>query len=129
AAARHGGADALGAAIVQHRPKSTAELAAIPDDRWLAAMSKRVFCAGFNWSVIDNKWPGFEEAFHGCDVRWCPTLPGEDCAALIREGVIDKPPSAKRAYCAIQAAFNAWAAESGRDLPTISRTLAMSIDG
>ena len=50
-------------------------------------------------------------------------------AALIREGVIDKPPSGKRDYRAIQAAFNAWSEESGCDLTTVSRTLAMSIDG
>src|SRR3984957_14227838 len=28
-------------------------------------MTKRVFSAGFAWSVIENKWPGFEEAFIG----------------------------------------------------------------
>lgn len=48
-------------------------------------------------------------------------------AALIREGVIDKPPSGKRDLQKIQAAFNAWAAESGRDLTSISRTLALSV--
>src|SRR5260370_34387605 len=26
-------------------------------------MAARVFSAGFVWSVIDQKWPGFEEAF------------------------------------------------------------------
>ena len=47
------------------RPLSAAELAAIPDDRWLARMTQGVFSAGFNWKVIENKWPGFEEAFGG----------------------------------------------------------------
>ena len=28
-------------------------------------MTKRVFSAGFAWSVIENKWPGFEKAFLG----------------------------------------------------------------
>jgi 3-methyladenine DNA glycosylase Tag len=28
-------------------------------------MTKRVFSAGFAWSVIESKWPGFEEAFLG----------------------------------------------------------------
>ena len=28
-------------------------------------MTRRVFCAGFAWSVIENKWPGFETAFAG----------------------------------------------------------------
>jgi 3-methyladenine DNA glycosylase Tag len=37
----------------------------LPDDRILAEMSKRVFSAGFAWSVIEQKWPGFEKAFLG----------------------------------------------------------------
>lgn len=28
-------------------------------------MAKRVFPAGFAWSVIESKWPGFETAFLG----------------------------------------------------------------
>ena len=48
-------------------------------------------------------------------------------AALIREGVVDRPPTGKRDLKAVQAAFNAWAEESGRDLTSISRTLAMSV--
>ena len=35
------------------------------DDRILAEMIKRVFSAGFAWSVIESKWPGFENAFLG----------------------------------------------------------------
>ena len=37
------------------------------DDRVLAEMTKRVFSAGFAWSVIEAKWPGFEQAFQGFD--------------------------------------------------------------
>lgn len=48
-------------------------------------------------------------------------------AALIREGVLEKAPSSKRDFAAMQAAFNTWADESGRDLTAISRTLAMSV--
>jgi 3-methyladenine DNA glycosylase Tag len=48
-------------------------------------------------------------------------------AALIREGVLTRPPSGKRDYKAVQEAFNAWSRESGRDLTAISRTLAMSV--
>lgn len=35
------------------------------DDRWLAAMARCVFAAGFRWKVIQAKWEGFEEAFYG----------------------------------------------------------------
>jgi 3-methyladenine DNA glycosylase Tag len=41
-------------------PKSLVKLG---DDRVLAEMTRRVFCAGFAWSVIEAKWPGFEQAF------------------------------------------------------------------
>ncbi|MGB6118363.1 MAG: DNA-3-methyladenine glycosylase I [Mesorhizobium sp.] len=41
------------------------DVAALPDDRILSTMASRVFSAGFVWSVIENKWPGFEEAFLG----------------------------------------------------------------
>jgi 3-methyladenine DNA glycosylase Tag len=39
------------------------ELAKLRDDRVLAEMTRRVFCAGFAWSVIEAKWSGFEKAF------------------------------------------------------------------
>jgi 3-methyladenine DNA glycosylase Tag len=38
-------------------------LAKFSDDRILSEMTKRVFSAGFAWSVIEAKWPGFEKAF------------------------------------------------------------------
>jgi 3-methyladenine DNA glycosylase Tag len=38
-------------------------LAKISDDRILAEMTRRVFSAGFAWSVIEAKWTGFEKAF------------------------------------------------------------------
>ena len=213
AAARHGGEQALDASIAAHAPKSRDQLAAIPDDRWLSGMSRCVFQAGFSWRVIQNKWPGFEEAFVGFDPRRCAMMseewldqllkdrrivrnaqkilavrangqflvdlaaehgsaaaffadwPDSDyvgmlevlkkrasrlgggsamyflrsmgkasfitsrdvIAALIREGVVAKAPSGKRDFQASQDAFNRWAEESGRDLTTISRTLAMSV--
>ena len=49
-------------------------------------------------------------------------------ARLIAEGVIDKPPTSKKARAAVQAAFNTWADQSGRSLTEISRVLAQSID-
>jgi 3-methyladenine DNA glycosylase Tag len=60
---RKGGAEAL-ARLLPPNPNPKA-LAALKDDRVLAEMTKRVFSAGFAWSVIEAKWPGFEEAFLG----------------------------------------------------------------
>jgi 3-methyladenine DNA glycosylase Tag len=65
AEARKGGPDAL-ARLLPIAPDRQA-LAKLADDRVLAEMAKRVFCAGFVWSVIEAKWPGFEEAFLGFD--------------------------------------------------------------
>lgn len=45
--------------------KNAQELAALGDDRYLSAMSQRVFQAGMTHSVVNNKWPNFEEAFWG----------------------------------------------------------------
>jgi len=63
AEARKGGAKAL-AALLPAKPDLHA-LAKLADDRVLAEMTKRVFSAGFAWSVIETKWLGFEEAFLG----------------------------------------------------------------
>jgi len=65
AAKRKGGDKAL-AALLPTLTTSEA-LAALPDDRILAEMTRRIFCSGFNWTVIDKKWPGFEAAFLGFD--------------------------------------------------------------
>ncbi len=212
AAERKGGAEALEALVSEHKAKSVPELIATPDDRWLAQMTKCVFQAGFNWKVIENKWTGFETAFHAFDpplnaamseeefdahlkdtriirnaqkilsvranaqfvvdlarehgsaARFFAEWPDDDFAgllevmkkraarlsgetaarffrfmgrssyipsrdvtvALIEAGVIAKPPTSKKDWQAVQDAFNAWGAESGRSLTEMSRVLAMS---
>ncbi|QPH53650.1 DNA-3-methyladenine glycosylase I [Pontivivens ytuae] len=212
AAERQGGAEALEAKLTKPMPQ--AELEAVPDDRWLSAMTRAIFQAGFNWKVVDSMWPGFETAFRGFDVGHCAMMsderleeltsdtsivrhgakiravrenaaflqelaqehgqpagvviarwPAEDYVGLLAmlkkrgtrlggttaqymlrfmgrdsfilaqdvvarleaEGVIDGPATSQKAQRAIQAAFNEWAAQSGRSLTEISRTLAMSI--
>jgi 3-methyladenine DNA glycosylase Tag len=212
AAERRGGAAQLEASLAEHPSKSPDELAAIPDHRWLAEMTRGVFRAGFNWRVIDNKWEGFEAAFHGFDpplnaamseeefdahlkdtgiirnaqkvasvrangqfmvdlarehgsaARFFADWPDSDfiglldvmkkraarcagetamrffrtmgkpsfittrdvAAALIEARAIDKPPSGRKDFQAVQAAFNAWSEATGRNLTALSRVLAMS---
>ena len=63
AANRKGGEAKLVALLP--KVKSAKALAQITDDRVLADMTKRIFSAGFAWSVIESKWPGFEDAFLG----------------------------------------------------------------
>ncbi len=203
------------AAVEERLPelKTAAELAKIGDDRWLSMMTRCIFQAGFSWKVIENKWPGFEEAFEGFEPRRWKMMSDEDLdrlvqdtrvvrnaqklssvrdnaqflcdladehgsaakffaewpvndmvglmdlmkkrgsrlggntgqvvlrfmgkdgfmlskdvvAALIREGVIDKPPTSKKGLQAAQDAFNRWHAETGRPYAHISRILAMSV--
>ncbi len=212
AAERKGGADAL--ATLLSLPLNGEKLQAIPDDRWLSAMSKCIFQAGFNWQVIERKWPRFEQVFEGFDLhRWammsdddldrllktegivanaakiravganaafllelatkygsvaayfrnwkqaeyCNNLRqlqksgsrlggrtgqtflrrmGVDTLvfspdvlkALKREGVVDKMPSSKADFIALQAAIDRWSGESGRPLTQISQILAFSVD-
>lgn len=61
AAERKDGEDQL-EALLSH-PLRKEELAAIPNDRWLAAFSMKVFQSGISWSVVRKKWPNFEEVF------------------------------------------------------------------
>lgn len=80
---RKGGADELDELIGAAR--SSAELSAIPHDRWLAQATKCVFQAGFNWKVVESMWPGFEEAFHGFDLGRCAMLNEEDFDRLVSD--------------------------------------------
>lgn len=213
AEARKGGSDALESLLAQG-PGPSADLRSLTDDRVLAELTKRVFQAGFNWRVIENKWPGFEKAFHGFDVARNAMMSDEDLdrhlknteivrnaakilsvrdnavflsdlaaehgsaakfladwpssdlvglweilkkrgsrlggasgqyalrflgkdsfmlsasvvSALRQAGVIDGPATSKTAHRKIQAAFNAWAEESGESYTRMSRILAMSAD-
>ncbi|MGI3184131.1 DNA-3-methyladenine glycosylase I [Nioella aestuarii] len=66
-------------------PKPADELAALPPDRWLSLMTRCIFQAGFNWRVIDAKWDGFEEAFHGFDIGRCAMMDDAWLDTLLRD--------------------------------------------
>ncbi len=210
AAERHPGTDAIEQQL--EKPKPVSALTAVPEDRWLAQMTRSVFQSGFNWKVIEAKWDGFETAFHGFDVdrnammndedldrlltdkaivrngskiiavrdnaifiselrkdggigavianwpdedyvgllemlkkrgarlggitgQYVLRVMGKDAfilsrdvvGRLVAEGVVDKPPTSKKALLAVQDAFNAWRAQSGRSFNEISRVLALSV--
>ncbi len=59
-----------------------AELRAMGDDLHLAAMTKRVFAAGFRRQVIEAKWEGFEEAFGGFEPEVVASLDASAIDAL-----------------------------------------------
>ncbi len=75
AAKRKGGEKVL-AALMPKKPNNKA-VSKLPDDRILSDMAARIFSAGFVWSVIDKKWPGFEEAFLGFNPKRLLFQPAE----------------------------------------------------
>jgi 3-methyladenine DNA glycosylase Tag len=80
ACTRHG-AQAMEARLPQ--PKTPAELAAIGADRYLSQMSLRIFRAGLKHSLVDAKWPAFEEVFHGFDLRRVRAMSDEALEGLL----------------------------------------------
>jgi 3-methyladenine DNA glycosylase Tag len=83
---RKGGAEAL-ARLMPEKPNPEA-LRNLRDDRVLAEMTQRVFSAGFAWSVIESKWPGFEEAFLGFGPKRLLSEPDEFWHQLTMEARI-----------------------------------------
>ncbi len=77
---RHGAA-ALEARMAQ--PRLATELEAFGDDRYLSQMSLRIFRAGLKHSVVDAKWPAFEEVFFGFEPRRVRAMPDEALEALL----------------------------------------------
>ncbi len=86
AAARKGGAKALDAMLV--RPKTARSLKRITDDRYLSEMTACVFRSGFVWRIIENKWPAFEEVFHGFDSMACAMLGDEELEEIAQDARI-----------------------------------------
>ncbi|MEM8849998.1 MAG: DNA-3-methyladenine glycosylase I [Pseudomonadota bacterium] len=102
-------------------PKSAEEIAAIPDDRWLAEMTRAIFQAGFNWKIVDQMWPGFESAFHGFDPGWCSHIEDERFDTLVGDPAIVRHAQKIRSvadnarFVTGKAGFGAWVAGFGPD--------------
>ena len=79
AALRHGGAGALDAKLTGSL--GNAELAAIPEDRWLSMLTRCVFRAGFSWKLVDAKWDGF-------DTDRCAFMDDDEFDTLLRDASI-----------------------------------------
>ncbi|MDU4250703.1 MULTISPECIES: DNA-3-methyladenine glycosylase I [Pseudomonas] len=80
---RFGSVEALEARLPQ--PKSPAELAAVGDDRYLSLISLRIFRAGLKHSLVDAKWPAFEEVFFGFDPEKVVLMGGERLENLMQD--------------------------------------------
>jgi 3-methyladenine DNA glycosylase Tag len=83
AALRRHGAAALEARLPQ--PKSPDQLRAAPDDRYLSQMQLRIFRAGLKHSLVDAKWPAFEEVFHHFDLRRVRAMSDEAMENLLSD--------------------------------------------
>ena len=76
----------LGAAALEARmtqPRSPAELKAMTDDRYLSQMELRIFRAGLKHSLVDAKWPAFEEVFEGFEPRRVRAMSDEALETLL----------------------------------------------
>jgi 3-methyladenine DNA glycosylase Tag len=83
-AAKRKGGDAELKALLP-RVKSATALARMKDDRVLSDMTKRIFSAGFAWSVIEKKWSGFEAAFLGFEPKRLLAQPDEFWERLVSD--------------------------------------------
>ena len=90
AAKRKGGEASLMALLPKLAgPKALAKLG---DDRALAEMAKRIFSAGFVWSVIEKKWPGFEAALLQFEPKRLLHQPDEFWEGLVADKRIVRNP-------------------------------------
>src|SRR5437773_456436 len=77
------GAPALEARLTQ--PRSAGELKALTDDRYLSQMELRIFRAGLKHSLVDAKWPAFEEVFGSFEPRQVRAMSDEALEALLTD--------------------------------------------
>ena len=83
AADLEGGVEALEALLPN--PRTEKELKNLTNSFCLSNMSRRIFQAGLNRKIIDNKWPSFEEVFHQFDINAVRMLSDEVLQALMDE--------------------------------------------
>lgn len=119
AAERHGGPDSLAGQLPE--PGSAEELRATPDRDYLSRMSFRVFSAGLRASMIEAKWPAFEDVFRGFEPARVRAMSDEELEALMNDtrivrhwGKIKATRHNAAAMCDIAAeagSFGAWLAD------------------
>ncbi|MDB5979243.1 MAG: 3-methyladenine glycosylase [Pseudomonas sp.] len=83
---RFGSAAALEAHLPDHA--TSAQLRKIPNDRYLSALAQRVFRAGLKHSLVDAKWPTFEEVFFRFDPEKVVLMGAEHLERLMQDARI-----------------------------------------
>ncbi len=92
AAERHGGEDAVHNNVSKNLTEYRNKYQDMTDDRWLSEFSKRIFQAGFNWQVVENKWDGFENAFWKFNPARCARIDLDDMEKLTSDKAIVRNP-------------------------------------
>jgi 3-methyladenine DNA glycosylase Tag len=70
-------------------PRTSEELRNINDADYLSVMSRRIFRAGLRHSMVDAKWPAFENIFHGFEIGYVRMMSDDDLEKLMKnEGII-----------------------------------------
>ncbi|TWI53770.1 DNA-3-methyladenine glycosylase I [Pseudomonas duriflava] len=80
---RFGSSQALEAVLP--RPADAKVLAEVEDDRYLSLLTRRIFRAGLKHSLVDSKWPAFEEVFFGFDPEKVVLMGGERLERLMQD--------------------------------------------
>ncbi len=80
---RHGGASELEELLPEIRTE--AELHTQNDAYYLSNMSRRIFRAGLKHSMVDAKWPAFEEVFHDFDIEKARMMSDDDLQDLLKD--------------------------------------------
>ncbi len=103
------------AALAERLPaaKTPAALRAVADDRYFSMMSLRIFRAGLKHSLVDARWPAFEEAFHGFAPQRVRAMSDEAIEAMLKDARLIRHLGKLRATHANAAAFCTLAAEKG----------------
>ncbi|MEK1941408.1 MAG: DNA-3-methyladenine glycosylase I [Pseudomonas sp.] len=68
--------------------KTPAQLRKITDDRYLSLIALRVFRAGLKHSLVDAKWPAFEQVFFGFDPEKVVLMGAEHLERLMQDARI-----------------------------------------
>jgi 3-methyladenine DNA glycosylase Tag len=77
------GVDAVESVLPE--PRTEKELKNLTDADCLSNMSRRIFQAGLNRKIIDNKWPAFNEVFYDFDIDKVRMMSDDKLAALMDE--------------------------------------------
>ncbi|NVZ29749.1 DNA-3-methyladenine glycosylase I [Pseudomonas gingeri] len=83
---RFGSAAALEAELPE--PCTAAQLRRFGDDRYLSMIALRVFRAGLKHSLVDAKWPVFEQVFFGFDPEKVVLMGAEHLERLMQDARI-----------------------------------------